>query len=81
GGGRSHVAVKDASGQVVYRGLLMAGEARKIVGNAPLQVRAADGGVVSWSVRGKPHGFLGDAGEPAQQLIRAAQQPIRAPKP
>jgi hypothetical protein len=68
-GGESRVVVKDRFKRIVFAGLLDDGAARKLEGDAPLRVRAADGGVVSLSVKGKSLGVMGDPGLPARTRI------------
>ncbi len=70
-GGDSRVMVTDGSGHVVFHGKLSNGSAKKVVGEAPLRVKAADAGVISLSVRGRDLGVVGDVGTPAHRLVRA----------
>lgn len=76
-GGSSRVVVMDGSRTVLFRGVLSDGAGQKFSGEAPLRVRAADGGVISLSVRGKYLGYVGVAGLPGHQIVRASQVPDR----
>jgi Helix-turn-helix domain/Domain of unknown function (DUF4115) len=70
-GAESRVRVSDRLGHVVFSGVLAEGTSRKVSGQAPLRVHAADAGAVSLSVRGKPLGPVGDLGVPGHRLVRA----------
>jgi ribosome-binding protein aMBF1 (putative translation factor) len=76
-GGSSRVVVMDGSRTVLFRGVLSDGAGQKFSGEAPLRVRAADGGVISLSVRGKYLGYVGVAGLPGHQIVRASPAPDR----
>jgi ribosome-binding protein aMBF1 (putative translation factor) len=76
-GGSSRVVVMDGSRTVMFRGVLSDGAGQKFSGEAPLRVRAADGGVISLSVRGKYLGYVGVAGLPGHQIVRASPAPDR----
>lgn len=76
-GGSSRVVVMDGSRSVLFRGVLSDGAGQKFSGEAPLRVRAADGGVISLSVRGKYLGYVGVAGLPGHRVVRASQAPDR----
>jgi cytoskeleton protein RodZ len=77
-GGESRVVVKDRFKRTVFSGLLSDGDQRKVHGEAPLRVRATDGGVVSLRSSGRPLGVMGDGGEPARERI-AARPPTSNP--
>jgi cytoskeleton protein RodZ len=70
-GGDSRIVVRDRFKDVVFKGMLVDGTSRKFVGESPLRVKAADGGVVELSVRGKSRGLMGEPGEQAHKQIKA----------
>jgi len=70
-GGRSFVTVRDEAGEVVWRGRLEAREAHTVRVNGSATVVAADGGVVTAAVNGRPRGPLGEPGESVQRVIGA----------
>lgn len=72
-GADSRVVVTDRAGEVVYRGLLAAGESTRVVGVAPLRVMAVDGGAIALRVQGRQLGLMGTSGERAFQRIRASR--------
>ncbi|MCX6397746.1 MAG: DUF4115 domain-containing protein [Propionibacteriales bacterium] len=59
----THVVVKDRTGKTLWSGDLGIGRKRKVVGLAPFTVSADNAGAVVVSVKGKPMGDLGTAGE------------------
>ncbi|CAA9379528.1 MAG: hypothetical protein AVDCRST_MAG21-1414 [uncultured Nocardioidaceae bacterium] len=70
-GGSSGIRVTGSDGRVVYRGFLVDGGSMRVVGMAPLRVRAVDGGVVALRSGGEPLGRMGAPGEPAVARIPA----------
>ncbi len=72
-GGDTRVVVTDRAGEVVYRGVLTAGESTRVVGAAPLRVMAVDGGAIALRVKGRQIGLMGDSGERAFHRIRASR--------
>lgn len=74
-GGKSKVVAKDRFDEVVFSGVLTAGSSKKLSGESPLRLMAADGGVVRLSVRGKPLGPIGQPGTPARERVTASQPP------
>jgi hypothetical protein len=67
----TRVVVRDRFRQIVFEGVMPAGASRKFSGESPLRVKAADGGQVTLSVRGKPLGLIGESGLPAHQRVFA----------
>lgn len=59
----THVVVKDRTGKILWSGDLALGKKRKVIGLAPFTVSADNAGAVVVSVKGKPLGDLGTAGE------------------
>jgi cytoskeleton protein RodZ len=57
-GGTARVVVVDRYGRRIFAGQLAAGQAHRVAGVAPLQVRASDGSVVGLTVGGKDRGML-----------------------
>ena len=70
-GGASRVVVRNRFRDVVFEGVLRAGRSKKVAGESPLRVFAADAGVVSLSIKGRSLGKLGSPGEPATERITA----------
>lgn len=63
----THVVVKDRTGKILWSGDLALGKKRKVIGLAPFTVSADNAGAVVVSVKGKPLGDLGTAGEPGSK--------------
>ena len=81
-GGDSQIVVRDGSQEVIFRGVLPAGEYKKFKGEAPLHVEAANAGVIELSIRGRSLGMMGESGEPATKRIEhqpPPEQPRREP--
>lgn len=66
----SHVVVRDGSGKVVFSGVLVLGERKRLDVVPPVRVVARDGGAVEARVAGRDRGPLGQAGEPARRTFR-----------
>jgi hypothetical protein len=77
-GGETRVVVKDRFKQLVFSGVLPDGAERKFQGEAPLRVRALDGGVVSLSVKGKPLGLMGEPGQSARERVSGVPERTQA---
>jgi cytoskeleton protein RodZ len=67
----ARVVVRDRFKRILFEGVIATDASRKFEGEAPLRVRAADGGVVTLSVKGKSLGLMGDPGLPARQRVGA----------
>ncbi len=70
-GGVSRVFVKDASGEVVFRGVLTDGERHRVSGESPLMVRAGDGGIVRLGSESGGLGLMGAPGEQSRERVKA----------
>jgi hypothetical protein len=73
-GGDSRIVVRDRFRDVVFKGMLLDGESRRFAGESPLRVKAADGGVIELSVKGKSRGLMGEPGERARAKVKAADR-------
>jgi cytoskeleton protein RodZ len=69
-GGDSAVVVKDRFRDVVFKGVLTDGMTKRVTGESPLRVQAANGAVIELRSRGKSLGPMGDTDTPAAQLVR-----------
>ncbi|MBE7325646.1 helix-turn-helix domain-containing protein [Nocardioides sp. Y6] len=63
--GGAAVVVRDANGEVVFRGRLAIGERADVEASPPVRVQSSDGSVTV-VVAGKKRGPIGEAGEPGQ---------------
>ena len=59
----TRVVVRDRTQKVLWSGDLALGKHRTIVGLAPFKVTADNAGAVEISVKGKPKGTIGTAGQ------------------
>jgi len=66
----THAEVRNKEGEVLFSGFLAQGEVKALDVMPPVQVTAADGHGVRVAVAGKAQGFLGPAGEPAEETFR-----------
>ncbi len=73
-GGDSIVTVRDSDRNLIWRGVLSAGESRTVRASGPLTVLARDGGVVTVSVNGRGRGLLGALGTPARRVLGGAER-------
>jgi hypothetical protein len=74
----TRVVVRDRFKRILFDGVIVAGDAQKFEGEAPLRVMAADGGAVTLSVKGKSLGIMGESGLPARQRVGANPPPTRS---
>lgn len=70
-GGDSRVVVRDSSKDVIFQGALHDGDFKKVAGEPPLRVFAADAGVIRLAVKGDLRGALGKPGQPATTKVTA----------
>lgn len=73
-GGDTRVRVLDRFRRTLFSGGLRDGDHRRVEGEAPLRVVAADGGVVRLRANGEPRGLMGDAGMPARERVAGKPQ-------
>jgi cytoskeleton protein RodZ len=80
-GGTARVVVVDRYGRRVFAGQLAVGQTHRVVGVAPLQIRASDGSVVGLTVGGRDRGLLAPVSTdaygrriptPVRSVVRAA---------
>lgn len=67
---RAHVVVRDRTGRILWSGDLGMGKQRRVVGLAPFKVESDNAGAVEVTVKGKPRGTLGTAGQPGSKRFR-----------
>lgn len=77
--GDARVVVEDRFGQVVFDRVVRDGTSKRLEGESPLRVSAADGGVIALSYRGQDHGLMSDPGEHARQIVRAPTPELTGP--
>ena len=73
-GGDSAVVVKDRFRNVIFTGVLTDGMSKRITGESPLRVQAANGAVVELKTGGQNFGPMGEAPEPASQTVRGDRE-------
>lgn len=61
--GSSRVVVWDVAREVVYQGMLDAGDTQVVAGQAPLRLMAVDAGAIEVSAPGHPRAEMGEPGE------------------
>ncbi|MDQ3484601.1 MAG: DUF4115 domain-containing protein, partial [Actinomycetota bacterium] len=70
-GGGSRVVVTDGTDDVVFRGVIRAGDSTRVTGTAPLRVMALNGGAIALRVKDKQLGLMGDPGQRSFERILA----------
>ncbi|HET7352186.1 MAG TPA: helix-turn-helix domain-containing protein [Marmoricola sp.] len=62
-GGDPQVVVRDRDGRILWAGKLGDGKEQQVIGLAPFEVTASNGGAVKVTFLGKPRGTVGDTAE------------------
>jgi hypothetical protein len=63
--GGAHVVVRDAAGEIVYKGNLAVGDTRELRASPPVRVQSTDG-AVTVGIDDRPARAVGEAGSPGQ---------------
>jgi hypothetical protein len=71
------VAVRDADGSLVWRGVLTGERGHRVDVEGPATIRAAKSAAVRLVVNGKPRGVVDKAGGPAQRTVGRAGRRVR----
>jgi cytoskeletal protein RodZ len=74
---RTRVAVRDADGSLVWRGVLTSERGHRVDVDGPATIRAAKSAAVRLVVNGKPRGVVDKAGGPAQRTVGRAGRRVR----
>jgi cytoskeleton protein RodZ len=68
-GADSQVVVRDRDGRILWAGRLAKGQRQQVIGLAPFDVTASNGGAVKISYLGKPKGTVGDGSAPGSRTV------------
>ncbi len=61
------VVVRDKAGRILWAGKLASGQHQQVIGSAPFDVTASNGGAVKVRFLGKPRGTVGDSSDAASK--------------
>ena len=78
-GADSRVVVRDSAKDIVFKGVLRDGHSKKLAGEAPLRIFAANAGAIRLSVRGQHADAMGALGQAATKKITAHRSETHRP--